>query len=324
MFIGMVEPDLNQLSGRVAAVADRLRIDAATAEVLSHLEACGVGALLLKGPSFAAWLYRDGERLVYKDVDLLIGPGDMDVVAKVLAELRYRQRVEQEALPGWWLGHASEWWRAADGVQVDVHRTLPGIGVDPRAAWLALSAETEELPVAGRSARTLTVPARALHVALHAAHHGAGGGKPLEDLERALEIADDELWRRATALADELDATDAFAAGLRLKAAGVAVAARLALPAGRSVEVALRAASAPAEALGFERLARARTWRERADIVGHKLVPPPEFMRHWSPAAAGSRRMLLRAYLQRPFWILRRAPRALSAWYETRRRVHRK
>ena len=320
----MIDPDLNQLNGPVAAVADRLRIDAATAEVLARLEAGGVGALLLKGPSFAAWLYRDGERLVYKDVDLLIAPGDMDAVAGALAELGFRQRVEQKALPRWWLGHASEWWRATDGVQIDVHRTLSGIGVDANTAWVTLSAETDELAVAGRGARTFTLPALALHVALHAAHHGADAGKPLDDLERALEIADDELWSRAAALAEELDATDAFAAGLRLKPAGVAVAERLALPAGGSVEVALRAASAPAEALGFERLARASTWRERADIVGHKLLPPPEFMRHWSPAAAGSRRMLILAYLRRPFWIAGRAPRALGAWLQTRRRVHHK
>jgi hypothetical protein len=310
------------VSGRAAAAADRLRIDAATAEVLKGFEAVGVESLLLKGPSLDAWLYPGGDRLSYLDADLLIGPRDHRAAGEALGSLGFEQRLNEAALPDWWREHGSEWWRIADGVLVDLHRSLPGLGVDAESAWCTLAAVTDSIVVAGYEARTLVLPARALLVALHAAHHGADGPKPLTDLERALKGGDDALWKSALALAQQLEATDAFAAGLRLTAAGEALADLLALPAGRSVEVALRASTAPPVALGFEQLARADGWRARAAIVAHKLAPPPEFIRHWSPRAAESRPQLVLAYMYRPFWVLRHSPRGLRAWIKARRQVH--
>ena len=46
-------------------------------------------------------------------------------------------------MPDWWREHASEWWRDADGVLVDVHRTLPGIEIGDEQAWGLLSASTD-------------------------------------------------------------------------------------------------------------------------------------------------------------------------------------
>jgi hypothetical protein len=89
--------------------------------------------------------------------------------------------------------------------------------------------------VAGYPAPTLTLPARALHVALHAAHHGAGYRRPMNDLERALLATEDELWRGASALAARLQATEILAAGLRLTLSGAQLAARLGLPDTRSI-----------------------------------------------------------------------------------------
>jgi hypothetical protein len=143
----------------------------------------------------------------------------------------------------------------------------------------------------------------------------------MADLERAVQEADDDLWRKAAALAADLDATEAFATGLRLTPDGAQLATRLQLPPRRSVDAELRASSPPPVALVFEQLARAAGIRARAEIVWHKLVPPASFMRHWDPAAADSRVGLWRAYLRRPLWILRRAPRGLQAWRRTRRSV---
>jgi hypothetical protein len=81
----------------------------------------------------------------------------------------------------------------------------------------------------------------------------------------------------------------------------------------------LRAERAQAPALTFDRLARASGARERLAIVGHKLLPPPTFMRHWSPLARRGRAGLLLAYGQRLMWVAKTAPGAARAWRHARR-----
>jgi Uncharacterised nucleotidyltransferase len=306
---------------KLVATLGRLRLDAAAAEVLGGFEVAGVKTLLLKGRSIASWLYADGELRTYVDCDLLIAPGDLRIAEEVLDAMAFTRVFDDRGMPAWWREHASAWLRDDDGFVVDLHRTLPGVGVDAEAMWRVLAADTDVVMVARRPARALSLAARALHVALHAAQHGAGWIKPMADLERALAIGDDDLWRQADLLATGLEARDAFAAGLRLAPAGVRLAGRLGLPPPRSVDAALRATSPPPVALALEQLARARGIRARLEIVWRKLVPPAAFIRHWDPSAADSRSALLRAYLRRPLWILRHTPRALLAWHRARRSV---
>jgi hypothetical protein len=304
---------------RRVVAASNLRIDAATAEVLGALAGAGVEALLLKGATISRWLY-DGAR-GYTDCDLWVRPGDVDGAERTLRSLGFEERVDRRGLPDWWQEHGSEWTRSVDGVWVDLHRTLPGVGVDPELAWRTLSATSETVPVAGYPAHALGRSARALHLALHAAQHGEAWGRVLADLEHALAVADEPVWNEAAALASELEAIDAFAAGLRLVPTGASLAARLNLPSNRSVEVALQASTPPPIALGFEQLARAGSTGARVRIVARKVIPPPGFMRHWYPPAARSRRRLVAAYLYRPVWLLLNASHGWRAWRIARRRV---
>jgi Uncharacterised nucleotidyltransferase len=310
----------HSLDEKVEVVADNLRVDAATADVLRAFEAAGVESLLLKGRSIARWLvYPAASPRAYYDCDLLVPPGQLDLAEIVLGRVGFAKLVDTQGMPDWWREHASVWWRQDDGVLVDLHRTLPGVGVDDEAAWRALSAGTETIPVAGHPAPALALPARALHVVLHAGHHGVEWWRPMADLEYALAQVDEALWRRAGELAERLDATAAFGVGLRLTPAGRELAESLQLPPRRSVEATLRASTPPPVALGFEQLARAGGARRRAEIVWRKFVPPAGFMRNWHPIASRGRSGLLLAYLYRPVWILRRAPRALRAWRRARR-----
>ncbi len=151
-----------------------------------------------------------------------------------------------------------------------------------KATWRARSADTDVVVVAGHPARTLALPARALH----AAQHGVGWARPMVDLKRALRAADDDLWLNAAVLTEKLDAMDAVARGLRLAPAGARLAIRLQLPPTRSADAELRAGSPPPVALGFEQLARAEGTRHRAEIIWRKLVPPVAFIRHWDPRAS--------------------------------------
>jgi hypothetical protein len=235
--------------------------------------------------------------------------------------LGFQKEVDESGLPDWWLEHASAWVRASDGVCVDVHRTLAGLGVDPERAWRTLSSDSETVEVAGYLAPTLPTPGRALLIALHAAHHGETSVKTLADLQRAMDVLDQRGWEQTSALAHELGAVDAFATGLRLTPAGAELAERLGLPENRSVRVALIASGKAPLAQGFEQLARARGPWMKARILARKIVPPPGFMRHWYPAAENSRLKLVLAYLHRPLWLLQGAPAAWRAWREARRSV---
>jgi hypothetical protein len=311
------------IHGPFSDAAQRLRLDAATAEVLRAFAAAGVDARLLKGRTFLAWLYEDGGRRPYLDVDLLVRPGDEAAADEVLGRLGFVRRWDQSQLPGWWQEHGSEWLRATDAVLVDLHRNLAGIGADPTTAWAVLADPAPTVAVGGYDAPALAIPARVLHVSLHAAQHGSGFGKGLDDLEKALQVVPETTWKEASALAARVDAVDAFGAGLRLKPEGAALADRLGLAEPASVEVRLRTQTAPPVALGIEQLALAGSWRARADILARKLVPPQEFMRHWDPRAAEGRGRLVLAYLRRPFWLMRHAPAGVRAWWRVRRRARR-
>jgi hypothetical protein len=302
----------------LAAAGARLRADGDTAGVLESFEHAGVRALVLKGPSIAGWLYADAAERPYFDCDLLVGPGDFGAAQRELRSLGYVPLRDRWGLPTWWYGHAVAWTHAGGSVSVDLHRTLIGVGADRATVWRVLAADVDEILVGGRRVSCLGLPARAMHVALHAAQHGPGT-QPAVDLERALTLGDDGLWLGAAALADQLDATEAFVSGLRLSPEGTRLAARLALPNARSVTAELRATTPPPLALGFEQLALARTMRARAEILWRNLGPSPESGR----GPAGSPRGIAVAYGRRLVWLARHAPRGFVAWYRVRRSVRR-
>lgn len=304
------------------AAGARLRLDAATAEVLDGFAAAGVQALLLKGSSIAHWLYTDGTQRPYEDCDLLVRPTQLAAAEQVLRSLGYVSLLDDLALPSWWCEHATMWQRRCDGVCVDLHHTLVGVRVDDTSAWGVLSTQPEQIAVAGSPALTLNLPARAMHVALHAAQH-PGSGHSLADLERALAMVEDELWLRAAAVAAELEAMPAFVAGLRRAPSGTRLVTRLALPDVRSVEAELRVGSPPPLALGFAQLVQTRGARARAEVVWRKAMPGSAFLRETDPCAGEGRFGLARAYLRRWRWLAGRAPSGLAAWYWARRAVGR-
>jgi hypothetical protein len=307
------------VSSAAQGAAANLAVDATTAEVLRALESAGARCLLLKGASVTRWLSAREDPRVYGDCDLLVPPADLTTAERVLGALDFKQHFDEGDLPSWWREHSATWMREEDGAKVDLHRSLVGVGVDPERLWLTLSPHVETMVIAGFPARVMTLPGRALHLALHAAQHGAEWDRPLSDLERALSISGAKTWSAAAELADSLEATAAFAAGLRLVPGGREMADRLRLPEDLPVDVALRASTPPPVALGIDQVARARGLRARAAILWHKLVPPPSFMRHWSPTARRGRLGLVLAYLWRPLWLLARLPAGFRAWRHARR-----
>jgi hypothetical protein len=273
------------------------------------LRAQDVRCILLKGPALERWLY-DGELRSYVDVDLLVSPDDWSATEAVLVELGYERGVDDKDIPPFDRPLHAYAWIAPREPSVDLHRTLPGAAASEATVWLALGVDTELLEVDGTKVEVLAPPARAVLVALHAAHHGAGERKPLEDLSRALERVDRATWDAAARIARRLDAVDAFGAGLRLLPAGRRLATELALPPTVEPEVALRADPPEPLAIHLEWLRQADGTRAKAALMLRLLFPPRAYMEP-PPGTPRRRVALARAYLAR-LAKLRDAPAALS------------
>jgi hypothetical protein len=286
-----------------------LRIDAATAEVTGVLRDAGVPSILLKGPSIARWIYDGGSR-PYGDCDLLVRRSDLDASERILRTLGF-ERGGLYSIPGDWPRHAVVYRRG--DVMVDLHQTLLGVTVDADHFWEALAPHREQMRIAGANVDVLDPAGRAFVLALHSAKDGGRDKKPVRDLKRALELLPLELWRDAAGIAAEVAAGEAFAAGLSRCPAGREVSVLLDLPTHVSREIALRRQAPAALSVGVDWLLRSKGSRRKAALVARKIVPPPAFLRDWSPLARRGRWGLALAYLWRPLWLLWRAPAAVWA-----------
>ena len=296
--------------GAVNATIRSLAIDGVTAEAVSALEAVGLTPILLKGPVIARWLYADGSRRSYGDTDLLVAPHHERQAEQVLAALRFTASPGTgRAEPGIARNHI--WTRGAD--VVELHITLTGIGASPADVWACLSHDTGTIEFRERSFRTLGLPARLLHVALHAAQHGRAYPKGLNDLSRACDAHDLAAWRQAAQLAERLDAVQAMSAGLGLLPDGREVQQRLALPAPSDPLVLLRAESASSVALGIARFAQERP-SQRVAHVARGILPTPAFLRWWTPLARRGVVGLVAGYVWRYVYLAGSLPGAIASF----------
>jgi len=299
-------------AARLAALS--FAVDFVTAEVWATLEMCGIRSVLLKGPAIAVWLY-PGEGRLYADTDLLVRAADRERAGSVLARLGFVEDAAVRDHVRIGAGKSTPWERPADGAVVDLHHSLFGLAAAPDAeVYAAFSAGARTLPVGGLRVRVPPRPARLLHIALHAIQHGGeAAAKPMLDLERAVELAPESLWREAAALAERLGAAAEFGAGLRLTAAGAALARAISAPAEGSATATLRVAQVPM-AEGFGELAAADGARAKAALVRREAFPGAAFMRWWTPLARHGPVGLLVAYAWRLAWLLGRAPAGWLAW----------
>ncbi len=213
---------------RAAAATRSKRLDAGLGEATRALNRVGIRCVLLKGPAVGGWLYGSDETREYLDIDLLVAESDLDDAEQVLEGLGFEDLGEPEPLLLVNRRHRV-WGRAGDGVVVELHWTLLGTGAPPAVMWGILGEATERVMVGGAQVEVLSVPARAMHLALHAVQHGAVG-RPREDLQRGIVLLDLEVWEQARDLAVRLEWVSPFAAGLRASPVGRELADRLGLP----------------------------------------------------------------------------------------------
>jgi hypothetical protein len=215
--------------------------------------------------------------------------------------------------------HAYSWVRDRDRAVVDVHHTLLGIGLPRVRVWDVLAAGSESAVVGGERVQIPAVPTRTAILALHAAHHGAAAAKPLNDVALALRTLPQTVWRDAASVAARLEATPAFATGLRLLPQGREIADRLGLPHERSTELALLASTPPPVAVSLEWLAGEPGVRAKALFAARKLAPAPAFMRSSSALARRGSAGLLLSYGVRLLWLARNTWPGFRAWRRARR-----
>lgn len=301
----------------ITATMVSLAIDQVAGQVIEALRRRGIRPVLLKGASFARWLYDDGHARTYSDIDLLVAPDEVEGAQAVLAEIGYVQRCPGAA-PGEQAHHAANWDRPGSPA-IDLHNTLsPRVGVSSHECWAVVAASTEATTVGGARVEVLTVPALAVHVVLHAE---TGRTKTLDDLARAIARVSLPQWRQAREIAARLDALGGLGLGLRLLPEGAALAEALELPRNRSVELQLQASSSGRLARPFEQVAGAAGVRGKARVIFREIVPTPSFVRLWFPPARRGRAWLVVGYLYRLAWVPWRAPLGLQAWRRARRAV---
>lgn len=305
---------LAEFASRSRFVARRVHLDAAAAEAIAALGTDGVSALVLKGPALARLLYRQGEERSYFDVDLLVAPDRLTSAGKVLGRLGYSdvsaQRGVDEAVG---VSHAQVWSRLEPGygnVTIDLHWRLDGCRADPERVWHVLWPHRQEIRLGSTSVQTLGQDGLALGLALHAAQHGTSDAKAMGDLRLGLERWTRDTWLSAAELADRVEATEAFAAGLRQLSVGRRAADEMALPAADRLlwEIEHRD-SRPRGVFHLQALLEAASARDRIQILRAALFPSPNWMRWENPPARTSRGHLVVAYvrhvLRTPIWAAR-------------------
>lgn len=289
----------DSLPPNIAGAAANLILDAVCARVVDRLDSAGIEAVVLKGPSIARWLYEHPRDRTYVDVDLLVHPAAIGLTGEVLENMGFEAHFVELPFDRPWYARS---FIGPDDVVVEVHRTLPGLVASPTEAWDVLRAKTVRMEVAGHSVDVLDEPARAMHVALHAWHHGSSSPHVIEDLCRAAKILPRRVWNEARDLAEQLGAQGAFDHGLQYAPEelreSLGVAKRLPTPSNAAIDA----------TSWFLQLQGDRT---KARYLLVKMFPPTEFIRTWSPLARRSRVGLVMAHVGRPFWVVGRGVRGL-------------
>lgn len=299
--------------------ARTLLVDVTAAEAVATLATAGVQCLLLRGPALAILLYDDIAQRSYMDVDLLVDPDRLIDAEAALQRAGFSESPLEAAFPNARPLHAHTWWSSV-GVAVDLHRSLIGVGAPAEAAWRVLSGRSETLTIQGCETKIPFVGARAMIVALHAAHHVDDLGSALDDLERALDRLPAQIWSEAARLARSLNADEGLAAGLGLSSRGREMLLRLGFSSTEgdwSREARGERAFHVAQGIAWVRSTPGV--RPKARVLRSRLLPSARSMRRRSSLARRGAPGLALAYVARVVDAARHLPEALGALRRLRR-----
>jgi len=291
--------------------AKTLAVDAAMLRVVHAFRLAGIEPILLKGQSFAAWLYDPGTRS-YSDVDLIVDPRREDDAGRVLQTLGYTPEPQRPGLPV----HATTWIQPEWSVEVDLHIRLP-LTTDASVCWRELSQHTESLRIGAETITVLDEAARSMHVVIHALHNSSKSISANTDLDRALAVVSDDVWKQAAYLAWRLGAKDAFAVCLALHPAGSQLCHRLAIAPPVPVPVPIRLlveGRSSSGAAALHDLTQLTGLWSRLLFVGSKIFASKRYVRRSDPLAESAVPSLPLLYVRYWLRLARKAPGAIRAW----------
>jgi hypothetical protein len=315
-------PGLDQFIARALDAHRRDQLDVAAVAVLDAFESAGIEALLLNGAALDRRLYAEGESRGYWDIDLLVAPRDLGRAMDVLSALGFKRAVAPHTDDTGRTQHGESWTRMDQGgaVWIDLHWRLDGCDAPGDVIWSALEATRGSIDLHGRKTAIPGDGGLALHLALHAAHHGRDGAKAMGDLARGVERWPLGVWRSAARLAEAMQGIPAFAAGLRLQPEGAEIATELGLPPTAELDWEIRHRSArPRGTFHLRAISNAGGVRERLSVLRRSLLPTRAWILWEFPWAARRRPLLAVAYLlhvlRAPLW----AGRAVTFRWRARR-----
>ncbi len=163
------------------------RNDAATLAVVTDFVSAGLRPIVLKGPATRAALGVTDRPSA--DIDLLIGPAQHGAAESFLRGRGYSRTK----------GVHADTWTAPGQTDIDLHWTLPRLGVGPDVAWQVLDAHRAALACAGGAVDVLDPGAVLVHLAIHATMDATG--RPQDDLRTAAERLDERDWQVAVRVA---------------------------------------------------------------------------------------------------------------------------
>ncbi len=210
------------------AMRSCLRLERAALDAIDDLDAAGIETRLLKGAATARLDYPDPSWRSFGDVDLLVRSRDYDAAVERFRSRGGRRR-SQEPRPGFdrRFGKGVCLIRA-DGVQIDLHRTLASGPFGLTVELDALFDSSEPVTIGDRTVRALDRELRFVHACFHAVLGDFPPrltslrdvaqliGTDAIDLDRARELA--YRWRAGVVVADAV-ATAWSTFGLRRTAA---------------------------------------------------------------------------------------------------------
>ncbi|MCU1496995.1 MAG: hypothetical protein JWM47_948 [Acidimicrobiales bacterium] len=150
-----------------AALLWCLNLEARLLRVVELLDGAQIHPLVLKGPALAHLDEADPSLRTFADIDLLVRATDLDRAVEVLAGFG-AGRGPAERRPGFDHRFAkSVTLRFADGVELDLHRSLSDGVHGFRVPLARLFESPGRLPLAGRTLACLSGVHRTLHTAYH-------------------------------------------------------------------------------------------------------------------------------------------------------------
>jgi hypothetical protein len=309
----MDHPALDDFVARAHKQDRRDELDEGAVAALDAIGSAGAEALLLKGPALAQRLYAKGETRGYTDIDLLVPPRHLTRARQALIALGYGRPEECLGIVDVAGIQHSETWAGRPKPNValwlDLHWRLSGCEAPGDFAWDQLAEGRGWIELAGRQVPILGDHGLALHLALHVAQDVGRNTKTIGDLVRGIERWPVEVWRDAAQLAESVEATPAFAAGLRVIPKGAELASRLNLARTPEFDWEIRHADErPRGTFHLEAVVSAQGTRNRLGVLRRSLIPTARWIRSQFPWARG-RLLLIVAYAchiaRAPVWAAR-------------------